>query len=139
MYSSNNFGDDRTFSAMGARSVNTRISALAYLYDHRQNLPEWFRELTPEQLADIAAVMTRWDVLGDNDCLPLEEVERRAILRAIRLCGGNISDAAHALKIGKTTIYRKLERWGYTDQSRILQAQASVLAGETGSKTGDSW
>jgi DNA-binding NtrC family response regulator len=76
--------------------------------------------------------MTQWDVPGEhNFTLPLDEIERREVLRTIRFYGGNVSNAARALKIGKTTMYRKLKTWGYTGQSRILQAQASVLAGES--------
>ena len=118
----------------------TRMSALAYLYDRMQSLPGWFRKLTSGQVEDVAAVMAQWGLPGnDHDILPLEEVERREVLRAIRHCGGNITEAASALKIGKTTIYNKLRRWGYTDQSRILQAQASVLAGEARLRRGHFW
>ncbi len=36
------------------------------------------------------------------------EVEKEAILSALALCGGNALAAAKELKIGKTTLYRKL-------------------------------
>ena len=112
--------------------LKTRMPALAYLYDHLQDLPVWFRKLTPRQLEDIADVMAQWDVpIDDHSISPLEEIERREVVRAIRLCGGDVIRAANALRIGKTTIYNKLKLWGYTVQSRILQAQASVLSGET--------
>ena len=41
--------------------------------------------------------------------LPLDEVERRAILHALKVTGGNISEAARALRIGRNTLYRKME------------------------------
>ena len=40
--------------------------------------------------------------------LPLAEVERRAIVHALEVTGGNITHAAQALGIGRNTFYRKL-------------------------------
>src|SRR5277367_6423233 len=57
------------------------------------------------------------DRLPQNDeLLPLEELERRAILRALREAGGDKLAAARLLGIGKTTLYRKLKQ--YDGQSR---------------------
>jgi DNA-binding NtrC family response regulator len=50
--------------------------------------------------------------LPENDeLLPLEELERRAILRALREAGGDKLAAARMLGIGKTTLYRKLKQY----------------------------
>ena len=43
--------------------------------------------------------------------LPLDEVERRAIVHALKVMDNNISDAAQALGIGRTTLYRKLKQY----------------------------
>ena len=43
--------------------------------------------------------------------LPLDEVERRAIVRALKVMDNNISDTAQALGIGRTTLYRKLKKY----------------------------
>jgi DNA-binding NtrC family response regulator len=43
--------------------------------------------------------------------LPLEQVEREAILNAITACGGHKIAAAEHLAIGKTTLYRKLKEY----------------------------
>lgn len=42
---------------------------------------------------------------------PLADMEREAINRAIRLCGGNIPKAAHFLGVSASTIYRKKQAW----------------------------
>ena len=42
---------------------------------------------------------------------PLAEIEKVAIERAIRLCGGNIPKAAAHLGISASTIYRKRATW----------------------------
>ncbi len=50
--------------------------------------------------------------LPENDELvPLEELERRAIQRALRETGGDKVAAARLLGIGKTTLYRKLKQY----------------------------
>ena len=54
-----------------------------------------------------------------DELLPLEELERRAILRALREAGGDKLAAARLLGIGKTTLYRKLKQYD-------AQAQASI-------------
>jgi DNA-binding NtrC family response regulator len=47
----------------------------------------------------------------NDEILPLEELERRAILRALRESGGDKLAAARRLGIGKTTLYRKLKQY----------------------------
>lgn len=42
----------------------------------------------------------------------LDEFERAHIVAAIAECGGNMSKAAHRLGIDRTTLYRKLKRYG---------------------------
>jgi len=46
-----------------------------------------------------------------DELLPLEEMERRAILRTLRETGGDKLAAARMLGIGKTTLYRKLKQY----------------------------
>lgn len=46
-----------------------------------------------------------------SELLPLEELERRAILRTLRETGGDKLATARLLGIGKTTLYRKLKQY----------------------------
>src|SRR6266568_2748470 len=46
-----------------------------------------------------------------DEILPLEELERRAILRTLRETGGDKLSTARMLGIGKTTLYRKLKQY----------------------------
>ncbi|HKQ88274.1 MAG TPA: sigma-54 dependent transcriptional regulator [Candidatus Acidoferrales bacterium] len=46
-----------------------------------------------------------------GELVPLEEMERRAIFRAMRESGGDKMAAAKVLGIGKTTLYRKLKQY----------------------------
>ena len=104
-----------------------KMSALAYVYDHMCDLPAWFRSLTPKQIESIAILMTRWQLPTDyHKIVPIEEIERREVLRAVAISGGNVIKAAHALQVGKTTLYRRLRIWGYTVQNRILRTKESA-------------
>lgn len=47
------------------------------------------------------------------DTTNLEELERRTIEEVIRRCDGNMSKVAKELGIGRTTLYRKIEKYGF--------------------------
>ncbi len=42
----------------------------------------------------------------------LEDIERWAVKRALQQSDGRVTEAARALGIGRTTLYRKLEKYG---------------------------
>ena len=111
-------------------SSNNYLHALAFLYDNINDFPTWLRRLSPGQMEQIAAIMKSWEsrLHSGNEILPLEEVEKQALTRAVSLCDGDVPAAAKALRIGKTTLYRRLKHWGYSPESRRLVLQASVLA-----------
>jgi two-component system, repressor protein LuxO len=46
-----------------------------------------------------------------EEIVPLAVLERRAIERAIELCGGNMTEAAIRLGVNVSTIYRKRQSW----------------------------
>ena len=47
----------------------------------------------------------------DSEFLTLEEMERMQIIKALRTFQGNITHAAEALNIGRTTLYRKIKKY----------------------------
>jgi two-component system response regulator HydG len=51
----------------------------------------------------------------DTEIVPLAEMERQAILHALLQVGGDKSEAARRLGIGKSTLYRKLKRYGLAE------------------------
>jgi len=53
-----------------------------------------------------------------DELLPLEELERRAILRTLRETSGDKLAAARMLGIGKTTLYRKLKQYNMEHTER---------------------
>src|SRR6185503_9297527 len=69
-----------------------------------EDLPEKIRSYRPKAAA----------LVGDepSDIVPLEEIERRYVLRVFETAGGNKSLAAQLLGLDRKTLYRKLERYG---------------------------
>jgi len=53
-----------------------------------------------------------------KEIVPLAVKERDAIFEAIRLTNGDKLEAARLLGIGKTTLYRKLKEYGFSDSRR---------------------
>lgn len=46
-----------------------------------------------------------------NDIEPLADIERRAIERAVLICNDNVVQAASALGVSPSTLYRKMQQW----------------------------
>jgi DNA-binding NtrC family response regulator len=57
---------------------------------------------------------------SDGVILPMHEIERRAVQRALSICRGNVSQAARRLQIGQATLYRKIKKYELsTRQARV--------------------
>ena len=50
------------------------------------------------------------------EILPLEEVEKQALVRALKATGNNIRQAAKVLGINRATVYRKLEKYNLSEK-----------------------
>jgi transcriptional regulator of acetoin/glycerol metabolism len=58
------------------------------------------------------------DLLGrGNGPAGLEGAERAAVIRALTRAGGNVSEAARALGLGRATLYRRMKRLGIEDRA----------------------
>jgi DNA-binding NtrC family response regulator len=75
-------------------------------FDHiaADDLPERIKDFEPRHVL----------VAGDDleEMVPLEEVERRYILRVLQAAGGNKSLASQRLGVSRRTLYRKLGEYG---------------------------
>lgn len=56
----------------------------------------------------------------------LEERERRYMLRVLRLAGGNVVVAAEVLGIGRATLYRKIEKLGWSIERRAADGRQMI-------------
>jgi len=80
---------------------------------HRLLLVARSTEITPEDLPpELGGANVSEPEDGDPAFLSLEQIEERAIRRVVKACGGNLSEAARRLGIGRSTLYRKLEQYG---------------------------
>jgi len=61
----------------------------------------------------------RFVVAADEvtDVMPIAELERRYVVRALALMSGNRTRTATALGLDRRTLQRKLERWGLASES----------------------
>lgn len=64
-----------------------------------------------------------------NDVKPLEDIEREVIRFAIEHYRGQMSEVARRLKIGRSTLYRKLETLQMPDETSIAPSSDPVDAG----------
>jgi two-component system response regulator AtoC len=75
-----------------------------------------YTEIVVEDLPEAVRSYKRTHLLLDSDdpsaLLPLDEVERRYIERVLEATNGNKTLAARTLGVDRTTLYRKLERYG---------------------------
>ena len=69
------------------------------------------RESLPPHLAQRDAQTATDSPTDTTAILPLDEVERRAIVHVLKVMDNNIPDAARALGIDRSTLYRKLKKY----------------------------
>jgi two-component system response regulator HydG len=89
----------------------------------QEDLPEPLRNLSA---ADRAEGRPAVPVVEIPIGTPLDEVERRIILRTLEFTGGHKSRTATLLKIGRKTLYRKLAQYARTSAP---QSRATPPAG----------
>ena len=65
----------------------------------------------PEKIRDFKSSRVIVETEDPSELLPMDEVERRYILRVLEAVGGNKTMAAQVLGFDRRTLYRKLERW----------------------------
>jgi two-component system response regulator HydG len=88
-----------------------------------------FEEILVDDLPDRIRRYRRSQIVLSSDdpgeLVPLEEVERRYIMRVLEACGWRRMEAARILKLDRKTLYRKLERYGVRAQ-RAAAVDAST-------------
>ncbi len=71
----------------------------------------------PEELQPGGAA-TPGAPVRDGGPMRLDDAERAHVLRVLDRCGGSPNEAARLLGIGRTTLWRRLRRWGVEPASR---------------------
>jgi DNA-binding NtrC family response regulator len=81
---------------------------------HLKDLPSTVisRIVPPSPIWQLASAVGSPLEIDASPIVPLEELERREIMRAIQVTKGDRTAAASLLGIGRTTLYRKLKSYG---------------------------
>ncbi len=85
-------------------AIERAVTLTAFDHVRAEDLPERIARFEPRHVL----------VAGDDieELVPLEEVEKRYILKVMQAAGGNKSLAAQTLRVSRRTLYRKLEEYG---------------------------
>jgi DNA-binding NtrC family response regulator len=89
------------------RELKNCVERMLAMYDEPVLRPEHL----PTILNPQAAGAVHYDPRAEPEIFPLAEVIRRAIMDALAYTGGDKSEAARLLKIGRTTLFRKLKEY----------------------------
>ena len=92
------------------------VRELENIIQHAAALTEGSK-LTPE---DLPARLRKHHLPGDysEELLPMDEMEKRYISRVLSKTGFNIKDAGSILKIPRTTLWRRIKKYGIGEQSK---------------------
>ncbi|HLK37498.1 MAG TPA: sigma-54 dependent transcriptional regulator [Polyangiaceae bacterium] len=96
----------------------------------------------PEKIRDHKTARINIESNDPAELLPMEEVERRYILKVLEAVGGNKTLAAQVLGFDRRTLYRKLERvrdppHRPSSSDRIAAVHVDDGLGGSGAKSGD--
>ncbi len=96
------------------RELQSAIERAVLLNEHPDELrPEALPHWMPSVAANPQTGAADAPVINASDeVLPLEEVKKQALLRALQHTSWNVKEAARLLGIGRTTIYRMLDEYG---------------------------
>jgi DNA-binding NtrC family response regulator len=85
-------------------AIERAVALTAFDHVRAEDLPERIARFEPRHVL----------VAGDDleELVPLEEVEKRYILKVLQAAGGNKSLAAQTLRVSRRTLYRKLDEYG---------------------------
>ncbi len=71
------------------------------------SLPPW---IVSAKKSYVPSVLQSEDT-DSNEIIPLDELEKQAIINALKITNNNIQQAAKALGINRATVYRKMEKY----------------------------
>jgi two-component system repressor protein LuxO len=104
-----NDGEVLTAAMLNIAGLRTRAPQAAPVEASAASRPPTAPTRLPVERAGTGTDPGGWD--HEHDVVPLWQVEKAAIERAIELCAGNIPRAAAFLGVSPSTLYRKRQTW----------------------------
>ncbi len=112
---------------VSAPDTAPRMETTPVYVDGSIGLQERMLRLNPSAMTPTQPVLSLTD--DRNDVKPLEDIEREVIRFAIEHYRGQMSEVARRLKIGRSTLYRKLETLQMHDETSIAPGNEPADAG----------
>lgn len=102
------------------RMVALNSGPVLHLSDLPTSLRNYLRAGPGRAFSALVAPVT--ETSADEARFSLEEVQKRTIITALEYTGGDLVKAARMLGIGRTTLYRKLQRYGISPRRQMRRA-----------------
>ena len=98
------------------RELENSIERIVVLFNGSQVMENMLPDAVRERRGDQGPASSAVGIpLGDDAViLPMCDIERIAIERALSICRGNVAQAARRLQIGQATMYRKIKKFNLT-------------------------
>jgi len=119
--------NDAAMVNVNAPDTAPAIEPAPVYVDDSISLQERMLRLNRSNMTQTQPILSLTD--DHNDVKPLEDIEREVIRFAIEHYRGQMSEVARRLKIGRSTLYRKLETLQVQDETSIAPIDAPVDAG----------
>lgn len=118
-----------SLSARGTRAIKMFLSEWNVLFEDSKSRDSCGRSAKdssgePDLAATLYSLVAR-GLLTITKHQPLAELERSAVMNALREAGGDKGAASRILGIGKTTLYRKLKEYNLPSQLEIPRGEIS--------------
>lgn len=81
----------------------SKSSIISYTF-----IPDYISKNIKESMQDTSKISS----INNSKSKTLEEIEKNLILESLKKCNGNVVDASKMIGIGKSTLYRKIKKYG---------------------------
>jgi two-component system, repressor protein LuxO len=113
------------------REMENMIERIVVLHNGSRVLPRMLPKHVlqgsgPSTEEGVAASISTAAAGGAELVVPFAEVEKQTIIRALRICRGNVAMASEKLRIGQATLYRKIKKY---EIDRRAMARVGISGG----------
>lgn len=85
----------------------SKSSTISYAF-----IPEYISENIKENIKENIINVVEVSSVNNPEAKTLEEIEKNLIIDSLKKCNGNVVEASKKIGIGKSTLYRKIKKYG---------------------------